>query len=131
MQLYELCKFPKIFKNTYWGGFNAVLGDNKTAKLRDHFVNELKILSKTSSIFIDKITLPEFDHKELYRTYNGYVLVISPYFKINDKMIKKLKITAYTLIYGAGTYSYIKEFKTRKDINDYARSFFTEGDLDV
>ena len=86
MDCYLRTKYPKIYKKTYWGGFNENINiTEEIIENRNKFVENydiakcvMKIPRKIQKHF-DALGL-RLDHQECYLTHDKtYVLIASPY----------------------------------------------------
>jgi hypothetical protein len=88
MKYYKLTNYPRLFKNTYWGQFDADNGllsqsiiKNRNDFVDDYEINEKVKHTKTVRKFLHHFTPKGFiDHLEIYKnTHNDYVILTSPY----------------------------------------------------
>ena len=93
---YQLTKYPKIFKNTYWGNFSTENRSDEELKEIENIVNNRNKFVEDHSIVKHVIKYPKYvfnflnelikkhknyiDHVEAYKTSNDkYIILISPY----------------------------------------------------
>jgi hypothetical protein len=93
----DLTKYPKFYKNTYWGNFLAKddhLISDEIINNRNKMVENFKIKSHTKNIpvFLNKYQGRFIiDHQEFYRLENKKILMIfSPYGNFSLEDIKDL-----------------------------------------
>ena len=127
---YDLTKYPKIFKSTYWGGFKHHRTDNpEIIENRNAFVEEFRLEERGVKVsklinnnalrrkvlmkyFHDKEgVFKDFDHKEVYMIDSmNYVIIFSPYSATTEKVdiqLETLGWTRYKELYGKGVRTYI------------------------
>jgi hypothetical protein len=88
-RLYELTNYPKIFRSTYWGNFNARKNPTHSEifENRNKLVNQFLIDKCVSKKYPKRIKMqigikdtPLYDHEEVYLdNCKNYVIVVSPY----------------------------------------------------
>ena len=85
---FEMTKYPKIYKKTYWGNFKSDENERDIIDNRNKFIEDYGILSICESKTIDRFIHKGknsgyrmfFDHCEGYKTNDKkYVLIMSPY----------------------------------------------------
>lgn len=134
---YDLTKYPKIFKPTYWGGFkhyrtyNPEIIENRNAFVEEFRLEDLGVkvsrLIKNRSLrrkvlmkyFHDyEGVFTDFDHKEVYmiNAYE-YVIIFSPYSATTEKVdiqLETLGWTRYKELYTKGTRTYLLHLTSGK-----------------
>ena len=136
---YEQTKYPKLFKDTYWG--HHYYGGHKIQIIenRNKFVIEYQIKKQSITIpYAQDIWAAYdngFDHKEYYNLLDGRVLMlISPYkgqVNSDEKFEKNFKVLGYELIYPLyieEANSYIKIFSSRKELNSFLKKWSNYND---
>lgn len=98
-KFYELTKYPKIYGQTYWGGFKKQLNDNDNnieilINNRNNFIENYNIKKICNLKFIRKYVdhlrnlrdKPyNIDHLETYETFDKkYIIINSPYNSSKD-----------------------------------------------
>ena len=111
----DLTKYPKIYRNVYWGNFPAtddLAGHPDTINNRNKFVEEFGIigpLRAKADIFDGycvRLETSEVDHPEYYRTKTGGVVVVCSNYNLEPP--KELGLKPYLQIYGPTARTYIK-----------------------
>ncbi|MDA3838638.1 MAG: hypothetical protein PF574_06620 [Candidatus Delongbacteria bacterium] len=118
----SLTMYERIYKKTYWGKFTIDNFENveELVENRNDFANFHKITNFVSNES-PKYPIVLFDHCELYKSFEGYVYVVSPYQKLDD-LAKKLSMDKYEILYADNTFTYIKTFKNKVEFNRFIRN---------
>lgn len=118
----DLTRYPKLYKNTYWGSFAETDRTSEVAKFRNTLANffELKKYVNNSG---RKPKGDLFDHIELYQTQKGsYIYFTSPYVSCDARALElgftKLKKPFYSEV----AFSYFKTFANKKEYNKFIKS---------
>lgn len=124
---FEKTQHPKIFKDTYWGGFsveNAKYDIDEFVSNRNDFVAEYGIRTYQGGgkgELSGLSNLPMFDHLELYWNDGGFILVNSPYGDKSAEMTE-LGFNEVPQMYAPDAKSYVKQFSIKKDIEKFTAS---------
>jgi hypothetical protein len=118
----NLTKYPTIFKNSYWGGFDAEVAsqiDDDILKNRNEFVEEFKIKTFSGD---DRPASGGalFDHCELYKCEGGHIYVTSPYHE-HDEIATAKGFTRYKKLYLPDATTYIKLFESKAEFNRFIK----------
>lgn len=124
---YKATKYPKIYRNTYWGHFEFDISEAFTIENRNSFVEELSIIKCLElNDWKHKIRqglLPVFDHAEFYKTATGYIFVVSPYQSVNSEILTEHGFSKYKPLYDYLATTYYRKFDSLKDIRNFLRIF--------
>ncbi len=125
--LYELTKYPRLYKNTYWGSFGSDSYDvgPEIISNRNKFAEKYNLKRLTNRMY--KSVAKEFDgsngntcsfdHVEVYVDFNGnYVIVSSPYCNDDFKYLR-LGWSCYDQLYSGQASTYIKVVLSDKNKN--------------
>lgn len=145
---FELTKYPKLFKNTYWGCFNTngrteedIREIKKIVENRNRFVEEYQITKKEKrepKYVREKLNEISnkfdggLDHLEIYKTQNNeYIILNSPYIKKDSKCYSKLKDGGWEEVenlYFDNAISFIIKFKKENKTNnkEYFNNYYQE-----
>jgi hypothetical protein len=124
---FEKTKHPKIFKDTYWGGFsveNAAYDTSEFIKNRDDFVlkNKVKALKTCPSLQSHNKQTKLFDHCELYQQETGQlILVNSPYGEVTEELAT-IGFEETAPLYHPHAKTFVKHFETLADVKKFANS---------
>lgn len=109
-----------IYKNSYWGNHSMddeLLSNGNIIKNRNKFITNYNIINyvKRPPPYLNK-ELDDFqkpDHREIYKTLNNYIIVVSVYhFDFNERSTKWNKINS---LYSCLTRTYIKVITKRSE----------------
>lgn len=126
---FEMTKYPRIFKYTYWGSFDAKDDELKSGifENRNEFVKKYDVKKLANCPILgnkpEKHTL--FDHCELYKTNDGFVLITSPYVGddsekfVTDKLCN-LGFEVLPPLYHPSAKTFLKKFAKKTDVNKFA-----------
>ena len=120
----DLTRYPKIFKNCYWGNFTFTKNTNTTLtptiiENRNRFVEEFSVRREKDlpQRIIKQIGFKDYlarqdglDHIEYYyTTTKQHIIVTSPYaIKLKDEILEKYQLTLYKKLYAADAVTYIR-----------------------
>lgn len=108
---YKQTKYPNIFKNTYWGGFDLDDHNNmhEIFNNRNQFIQDFKIkkintsLKNTAKVNEILSCLPNsngIDHLEIYEDIDkNIIVVLSPYMDINSNDVLMMNTFGFKNIY--------------------------------
>ena len=126
-QFWEYTKYPKLFKNVYWGKFESDSPNWDIIRNRNMFVELFKIQSYKNIKARWKLheSVKWFDHSELYLTKNNtYLFLTSPYyFNFHDlQFLHELNFYKWCDLYYKTAFSILCEFRSLSDIGDAVKS---------
>jgi hypothetical protein len=133
MKVANKTKFPKLFRDVYWGCFEAGKEDpveeTRIINNRNRFVGRHGIAKYVGEAYGTVQTITTAlgwvgDHPELYKTHKGaYVLVFSPYDRVAGRIPPALPAIATAAgfkavpqLYSKATSTYLAEFKTAREL---------------
>ena len=121
---YELTKYPKLFNDTYWGGFKwenelILTGMIDVANNRNQFVEKNGIIKRIRlhptrmKKYLKQFELPQpdmRDHIEHYKTRNGFICCIFSNYEntINPDICIQHGYTQTDNLYSSETTTFIK-----------------------
>lgn len=124
---YQATQHPKIFENTYWGGFsveNANYDTTDFVKNRNQFVtaNRIKAAKTCPSLQAHNKDTKLFDHCELYQQETGQlILVNSPYGNVANELLR-IGFEETAQLYHPQAKTFVKHFETLADVKKFANS---------
>lgn len=125
----EFTDFKEIYKDVYWGCFSLRRGAEpnfKIIKNRNNFVYDYKIVRNIKIKANHDFLFPELDHCEAYKTSdNKIVFINSSHLNIDQKAFSLGFIKIYTM-YSSTTNTYLKIFKTPKEMNKFLENYKNE-----
>lgn len=124
MKNYELTKYPKLYKNTYWGGFvSSKEEDGKIIKVRNNFAENFKLIKN----YKNKGYRPGqiFDHLEVYQKEDkSCIIVVSPYIELDKEAFELGFIKLCKPFYSKNAYSYYKEFNNKRAFGIWLKNLY-------
>jgi len=126
---YQETNYPEIFKNIYWGMFEAREFPQEIYNNRNKLIEEFNILKAHSGQSFHKFFHPDLDHKEVYLTKENKVILL--YSNYNENMVVPSNYDGTVLlsgfhehvrVYHPRAVTCIKVFKNPKAFREYCRS---------
>ncbi|MCH8486856.1 MAG: hypothetical protein LAT75_08320 [Candidatus Cyclonatronum sp.] len=118
----DLTKYPKLFKNSYWGSFQVDKDppEKEIVSNRNRFSEEYELISFICSER-PKVGSKLFDHCELYKSKNGFTFITSPYDE-NSNDAERFGLTKYLKLYHPASNTYIKHFNSKIEFNKFLKN---------
>jgi hypothetical protein len=126
MLYYEKTAYPKIFKYSYWGSFNAIKDkpDKGTVENRNAFVKDLQIVSHWKSGGVIQKHRTEMDHQEFYEDKWGRMVQVYSEYPRTHYMRFIPQFTPMKPIYALDQESGYRIVETRKSKNILEKKVF-------
>lgn len=135
MNTYELTKYPKVFKFSYWGAFDSIKNKDTCARgdiisNRNDFVEqwdikkayETKSILELCNIFSNYHQYGEqneFDHIETYQSKLGEIIIIaSPYANNICDLAIKIGFKKYIPLYAPSATTFLACFNNLKQVGE-------------
>lgn len=133
-QLYDLTKYPQIFRSSYWGQFeqngNVDCCTDEIIKNRNAFVEDFGIakpyvMSEKDYRFFNELHITR-DHTEYYKSKKDEIVVLFSLYKGTDKGTERSLVFGfkkYPPVYHVNANSYVFVFKNRYEIKNKCIEF--------
>lgn len=128
---YEMTKHPRIFKDTYWGRFDAKDDELESGifENRNEFVEKNGITKLADCPILgckpEKYRL--FDHCELYKTNDGFLLIASPYVGDDSENFITEKFHSFGFevlppLYHPSAKTFLRKFENMKQVKKFTET---------